>query len=71
VIQDIIINIPFEEIFFETSQINHIRQNPKIEIDKKELVEMMQDVESQALKKHYKHIRSTSGYNKKDLRLII
>lgn len=71
VIQDIIINIPFEEIFFETSQINHIRQNSKISIDKKELIEMMQDVEYQALKKHYKHIRSTSGYTKKDLRLII
>jgi hypothetical protein len=31
----------------------------------------MEDIESQALKKHYQHIRSTSGYTKKDIRLII
>jgi len=71
IIHDIIINIPFEEIFFETSKINYIRSNPKEEINKKELTEIMQDVESQALKKHFKHIRSISGYTKKDLRLII
>ncbi len=70
-IHDIIINIPFEEIFFETSKINHIRSNPKVEITKQELTQIMEDVETQALKKHYKHIRSTSGYTKKDIRLII
>lgn len=71
IIQDIIINIPFEEIFFETSKTSLIRSNTKSEIDKNELFEMMQDVETQALKKHFKHIKSTSGYNKKDVRLII
>ena len=70
-IHDIIINIPFEEIFFETSKINHIRSNPKTEISRQELTKIMEDVETQALKKHYKHIRSTSGYTKKDTRLII
>lgn len=71
VIHDIIINIPFEEIFFETSKINHIRNNADSPIDKFELRDIMKDIETQALKKHYKHIRSTSGYTKKDIRLII
>ncbi|MDA7494866.1 hypothetical protein N8455_00835, partial [Candidatus Gracilibacteria bacterium] len=40
-IHDIIINIPFEEIFFETSKINHIRQKTDIEINKQELTDIM------------------------------
>lgn len=71
IIHDIIINIPFEEIFFETSKINHIRNSSDSPIDKFELREIMKDIETQALKKHYRHIRSTSGYTKKDIRLII
>lgn len=70
-INDIILNIPFEEIFFQTSKINYIREDSKKSIDKKELLKIMKEIESQSLKKHYTAIRNTSGYKKKDIRLII
>lgn len=70
-INDIILNIPFEEIFFQTSKINYSRENSKKNIDKKELLKIMKEVESQSLKKHYIAIKNTSGYKKKDIRLII
>jgi hypothetical protein len=70
-INDIILNIPFEEIFFQTSKINYIREDSQKNIDKKELLKIMKEIESQSLKKHYTSIRNTSGYKKKDIRLII
>jgi hypothetical protein len=70
-INDIILNIPFEEIFFQSSKINYIRENYKKDIDKKELLKIMKEIETQSLKKHYTAIRNTSGYKKKDIRLII
>jgi hypothetical protein len=63
--------MPFEEIFFQTSKINYIRDDSKKNIDKKELLKIMKEIETQSLKKHYTAIKNKSGYNKKDIRLII
>ncbi len=70
-IQDIVLNIPFDEIFFQTSKINYIRENIDKNIDKKELKKIISETETQALKKHYKTIAQNSWYKKKDVRLII
>jgi ABC-type uncharacterized transport system substrate-binding protein len=64
-------NIPFDEIFFQTSKINYIRENIDKKIDKKELKNIIKQTEEQALKKHFKSIAQNSGYKKKDVRLII
>jgi len=70
-IEDIIINIPFDELFFEHSKINYIRENLEVEIDKKELYKIIQTVESQSIDKHLQNIKQISWYNKENLKLII
>lgn len=70
-INDIVINIPFDEIFFQTSKINYIRENHEKNINKNELRKIIRETEDIALKKHYKNIAQNSGYKKKDIRLII
>ncbi len=70
-VKDVIINIPTTNLFFEFSQVNHIRDNSEKEIDDKELYEIMKIVETIALKKHFKSIKDASGYKKSDLKLII
>ncbi len=70
-VDDIIINIPTESLFFESSKINHIRENQEKEIDENELYEIMNVVESISLKKHYKNIKASSWYKKNDLKLLI
>ena len=70
-VNDVIINIPTTNVFFEFSKINHIRENTKKEIWDKELYELMKLVESQALHKHYKTIKNNSWYKKNDLKLLI
>jgi len=70
-VEDVIINIPTTNLFFEFSQINHIRENTKNDINDTELYEIMKIIEYQALKKHFKNIKDSSGYKKYDLKLII
>ncbi|MCP4524149.1 MAG: hypothetical protein GY828_08075, partial [Candidatus Gracilibacteria bacterium] len=70
-IKKIIINIPFEEIFFHTNKINFRREEYDTPIHKKELNSIIKHIESQSLKKHYHKISQRSGYKAKDLRLII
>lgn len=70
-VNDVIINIPTTNLFFEFSQINHIRENSEKEIDDMELYEIMKIVESIALKKHFKAIKDSSWYKRNDLKLII
>ncbi len=70
-IKDVIINIPTTNLFFEFSQINHIREKYEKNIDEKELYEIMSIIENIALKKHFKNIRENSWYKKNDLKLII
>ncbi|MDP2395992.1 MAG: hypothetical protein Q8S84_08760 [bacterium] len=47
-------------MFFEFSQINHIRENNENKIDDIELYEIMKNVETIALKKHFKSIKELS-----------
>ena len=70
-VEDIIINIPTTNLFFEFSEINHIRENTKNEINDRELYDIMKIIETQALKKHFKIIKDNSWYKKNDLKLII
>lgn len=70
-IKDIVINVPFEEIFLEASKINHVRENPETPINTDEIYQIMEEVEYISLKHHYKNIKEHSWYHKKDLRLII
>jgi len=70
-VDDIIINIPTPDIFFEFSKINHIREDTSEKINDKELYKLLEIVERWAIKKHYKSIKSHSGYKKSDLKLLI
>lgn len=70
-ISEVIMNIPFDELFIESSKVNHIRSLPKKPIQKSELASIMDNLEQIAVKKHYKKILSTSGYKARDLKLII
>ena len=70
-VDDIIINIPTSNLYFEFSKINHIRENTDININDNELYEIMNIVESLALKKHIKNIKNNSWYKKNDLKLLI
>jgi hypothetical protein len=69
-VAEIIINIPFQELFFEFSKTNHIRKNNKQEIDKKELDEIMKELRSISLKKAFKNIRINNAYSSEDLKII-
>ena len=69
-IEQIIINIPFEETFVHFSSVNHSRSTD-IEIDKKELSEIVETIEVQALKWHNKKIQKYCGYASKELNIII
>lgn len=44
-INDIVINIPFDEIFFQTSKINYIRENHEKNINKNELRKIIRETE--------------------------
>lgn len=70
-IDDVIINLPTPNLFFEFSKINHIRENTEATINDKELYEIMNIIESLALKKHFKNIKENSWYKKNDLKLLI
>lgn len=70
-VDDVIINLPTPNLFFEFSKINHIRENTTNEIDDDELYEIMNIIESMAFKKHYKNIKNNSWYKKNDLKLLI
>ena len=70
-VEDIILNIPTENLFFEFSKINHIREDHEKEITQSELYEILTLVESIALKKHYWNIKKNSWYKKNELKLLI
>lgn len=70
-VDDIIINIPTTNLFFEFSKINHIRENTEINITDNELYDIMKTTETMALKKHFKTIKDSSWYKENDLKLLI
>ena len=70
-VDDVIINLPTENLFFEFSKINHIRQKTDSAVNDKELYQIMNEIEVLALKKHYKNIKNNSGYKKNDIKLLI
>lgn len=70
-INEFIINFPSQNLFFESSKINYIRENIKEEINNKELYEILKNIELQAFKNHYKRIKNSTWFDKNDLKLII
>lgn len=68
--EEIILNLPSSDLFFEFSKINYLRENED-KINEKELYKIMEYIESKALKKHYKNINENSWYKKNELKLII
>lgn len=69
-VSDFMINVISPNLFFESSNINYIRDslNP---IDEKESYEILKSLETQAFRNHYKRIKNSTWYNKNDLKLII
>ena len=70
-VQEFMVNIPTSNIFFESSTVNYIKQEPEKEIDDESMYKILKDIELNIFKNHYKRIKSSSGYDKNDLRLII
>ena len=70
-VDDIIINLPTPNLFFEFSKINHIRHNDELPVNDNELYQIINTIETMALKKHYKNIKENSWYKKNDLKLLI
>lgn len=70
-INEIIINIPFQELFLESSKINYIRKNIDKEIDIEELNEIIKEIKEIALKKAFRNIKNNYSYDKNQLKLII
>lgn len=70
-IKEFMVNIPTSNIFFESSSINYIKQDPEKEIDEESMYKILKDIELNIFKNHYKRIKSSSGYDKNDLKLII
>lgn len=71
VIEEIIINFPFWDIFFETAKINHIRKNTENEIDKEELGQIINEVKDISLRKAFENIKINYTFDKENLKLII
>ncbi len=69
-IDEIIINIPTGDMFFEFSKVNHIRESEE-NIDEKELKSFLKETKSKVEKKHYKSIFNNYWFKKSDLKLLI
>ena len=70
-VKEVMISIPTLNIFFETSTANYIKQEPEKTIDNNSMYNILKDIELNIFKNHYKRIKSASGYDKNDLKLII
>lgn len=70
-IKEIIINIPFQDLFFETSKINYIRKDTNKDIDIKELNTIINEIKNIAFKKAFKNIFDNYSYEKNQLKLLI
>jgi len=70
-IKNIVLNIPFEEVFFEVTKINYIRKDTSKKIDDEELLEILKEMKKSSLKKAYNNIKNNYSYNKEQLKLII
>jgi len=70
-IENIIINIPFDELFVGFNTLKYIRQDNEHKIDKTELQQIVDHIEFHALNKQYKHIIKEYGYQSDDVRLIL
>lgn len=70
-VNEIIINFPFEEVFFCFKKINYNRKNPDSIIDKEESDKILSKIKSININSCTKNISLKSSYLKDDLKLII
>lgn len=70
-VDEVIINIPFQELFFESSQINYIRKNKENIIDTNEIHDIIERVKEISLKHAFHNIKKISSYSKEQLKIII
>ena len=70
-IQEVIINIPFRELFFEFDKVNYIRKESEKAINNKELNEILTEVKEISLRKAFQSIKANNSYSKEQLKLII
>lgn len=70
-VKDFMVNIPTSNIFFESSSVNYLKTEPEKEIDDESMYNILKDIELNIFKNHYKRIKSNSGYDRNDLKLII
>ncbi|MDR1988551.1 MAG: hypothetical protein LBQ24_07740 [Candidatus Peribacteria bacterium] len=69
-VDEFVINTISPLLFFESSKINFVRDLDD-EIDEEELYEIFKNIETQAFRNNYRKIKSLTGYEKSDLKLII
>lgn len=69
-VNEFVISSSSPELFFESSNINFVRDNEK-EIDEEELHNIFKDIVSQSFRNNYRRIKNLTWYNKTDLKLII
>lgn len=70
-ISDYIINIPSQDLFFESSKVNYSREETQANITEEENYKILKEIEVKAFKSNYKKIKENSWFSKNDLRLII
>lgn len=70
-INDLVINIPFDDIFIESDKINYKRKNIDKPIDKIELQNIITEVKRKSLSLSLSKITEKSSYEKEDLHLIV
>jgi len=70
-ITEVIINIPFQELFFEFSKVNYIRKDGEKTINAPELDKIITEVKEISLRKAFHNIKATNSYSKEQLKLII
>ena len=56
-VQEFMVNIPTSNIFFESSTVNYIKQEPEKEIDDESMYKILKDIELNIFKNHYKRIK--------------
>jgi hypothetical protein len=69
-VNDFIINATFSNSFLESSKINYKRDN-KTKINKKELKQILKDIEEKSILSHIKKIEKKFLFNKQNLNLIL
>ena len=70
-VNNVIINSPSLNLFSTFLKVNYIRKNNNKKIDQNELYDIIEYIETIALKDHYNYIKKYFWYKKHDLKILI